>query len=171
VLKINRKIRFRPSPWRLDALEVGDLVLAIGNPFGVGQTTTSGYCLGACARILASRISASSSDGRCDKSRNPGGALVNMSGSLLGSTLRSTAAAVARSALGLRIGQHVRAVVNAAKRQRPFQVARRRHFRARDAANRGIVWHEAAGGALISSVILMARRRRPASGRATWCLR
>ena len=25
-----------------DALEVGDLVLAIGNPFGVGQTTTSG---------------------------------------------------------------------------------------------------------------------------------
>ncbi|HBN48940.1 MAG TPA: serine protease, partial [Thalassospira sp.] len=25
-----------------DAVEVGDLVLAIGNPFGVGQTVTSG---------------------------------------------------------------------------------------------------------------------------------
>ena len=25
-----------------DALEVGDVVLAIGNPFGVGQTVTSG---------------------------------------------------------------------------------------------------------------------------------
>ena len=45
-----------------DALEVGDLVLAIGNPFGVGQTTTSGI-VSALARshTSASPISASSS--------------------------------------------------------------------------------------------------------------
>jgi len=29
-----------------DAVEVGDLVLAIGNPFGVGQTVTSGIISG-----------------------------------------------------------------------------------------------------------------------------
>ena len=43
VLKIEAKGPFETVPLGdSDAVEVGDLVLAIGNPFGVGQTVTSG---------------------------------------------------------------------------------------------------------------------------------
>ncbi|MGO7205930.1 trypsin-like peptidase domain-containing protein, partial [Rhizobium ruizarguesonis] len=43
VLKIDTKESFPTLPiGNSDAVEVGDLVLAIGNPFGVGQTVTSG---------------------------------------------------------------------------------------------------------------------------------
>ena len=43
VLKVDTKESFPTLPLgNSDAVEVGDLVLAIGNPFGVGQTVTSG---------------------------------------------------------------------------------------------------------------------------------
>jgi Do/DeqQ family serine protease len=68
-----------------DALLVGDLVLAIGNPFGVGQTVTSGI-----VSALA-RTGVESSDYeffiQTDAAINPGnsgGALVDMSGRLVG---------------------------------------------------------------------------------------
>jgi Do/DeqQ family serine protease len=68
-----------------DALEVGDLVLAIGNPFGVGQTVTSGI-----VSALA-RTSVGVSDYQffiqTDAAINPGnsgGALVNGKGQLIG---------------------------------------------------------------------------------------
>lgn len=68
-----------------DALEVGDLVLAIGNPFGVGQTVTSGI-VSALARTGVER-----SDYeffiQTDAAINPGnsgGALVDMAGHLVG---------------------------------------------------------------------------------------
>ncbi len=68
-----------------DALEVGDLVLAIGNPFGVGQTVTSGI-----VSALA-RTSVGVSDYQffiqTDAAINPGnsgGALVNARGQLIG---------------------------------------------------------------------------------------
>ncbi|MFD2235343.1 DegQ family serine endoprotease [Phaeospirillum tilakii] len=68
-----------------DRVEVGDLVLAIGNPFGVGQTVTQGI-----VSALA-RTNIGGSDVRSfiqtDASINPGnsgGALVDMDGRLIG---------------------------------------------------------------------------------------
>ncbi|NNU79804.1 PDZ domain-containing protein [Halovulum dunhuangense] len=69
-----------------DAAEVGDLVLAIGNPFGVGQTVTSGIVSGL-ARTLASEATAQAYYIQTDAAINPGnsgGALVDMQGRLLG---------------------------------------------------------------------------------------
>jgi len=69
-----------------DTLEVGDLVLAIGNPFGVGQTVTSGIISG----LARSAGSAASRQGyfiQTDAAINPGnsgGALVDMKGRLVG---------------------------------------------------------------------------------------
>lgn len=68
-----------------DALEVGDLVVAIGNPFGVGQTVTSGIVSG------LARTSVGITDYRSfiqtDAAINPGnsgGALLNMKGQVVG---------------------------------------------------------------------------------------
>ncbi|MFN4143465.1 DegQ family serine endoprotease [Aestuariivirga sp.] len=68
-----------------DALEVGDLVLAIGNPFGVGQTVTSGI-VSALARTKVG-VSDYQFFIQTDAAINPGnsgGALVNMKGELIG---------------------------------------------------------------------------------------
>jgi Do/DeqQ family serine protease len=68
-----------------DALEVGDLVLAMGNPFGVGQTTTSGI-ISALARTHIG-VSDYSFFIQTDAAINPGnsgGALINMAGQLVG---------------------------------------------------------------------------------------
>lgn len=68
-----------------DATEVGDLVLAIGNPFGVGQTVTSGI-----VSALARNQVTQGDFGffiQTDASINPGnsgGALMNMAGELIG---------------------------------------------------------------------------------------
>ena len=68
-----------------DALQVGDFVIAIGNPFGLGQTATSGI-------VSALGRSGLSMEGyehfiQTDASINPGnsgGALVNLKGELVG---------------------------------------------------------------------------------------
>lgn len=68
-----------------DALEVGDLVLAIGNPFGVGQTVTSGI-VSAVARSTVG-VTDFRSFIQTDAAINPGnsgGALVTIDGSLVG---------------------------------------------------------------------------------------
>ena len=68
-----------------DELEVGDLVLAIGNPFGVGQTVTSGI-VSALART-AKGVSDFSFFIQTDAAINPGnsgGALISMDGRLVG---------------------------------------------------------------------------------------
>ena len=68
-----------------DDLEVGDLVLAIGNPFGVGQTVTSGI-VSALARTQVG-ISDYQFFIQTDAAINPGnsgGALVNMAGEVVG---------------------------------------------------------------------------------------
>ena len=68
-----------------DALEVGDLVLAIGDPFGVGQTVTSGIV----SALARTQIGASDYQFfvQTDAAINPGnsgGALVDMNGGLVG---------------------------------------------------------------------------------------
>lgn len=68
-----------------DNLEVGDIVLAIGNPFGVGQTVTSGI-VSAVARNAVG-ISDYQFFIQTDAAINPGnsgGALVNLNGKLVG---------------------------------------------------------------------------------------
>jgi Do/DeqQ family serine protease len=74
-------LRFRDS----DELEVGDIVLAIGNPFGVGQTVTSGI-VSALARTRVG-VSDYASFIQTDAAINPGnsgGALIGMDGRLVG---------------------------------------------------------------------------------------
>lgn len=68
-----------------EAMEVGDLVIAIGNPFGLGQTVTSGIVSG------LARTSVGITDFRSfiqtDAAINPGnsgGALINVQGDLIG---------------------------------------------------------------------------------------
>jgi Do/DeqQ family serine protease len=68
-----------------DTIEVGDLVLAIGNPFGVGQTVTSGI-ISALARTEISRSDAQLFI-QTDAAINPGnsgGALIDMAGRVVG---------------------------------------------------------------------------------------
>ena len=63
--------------------QIGDIVLAIGNPFGVGQTVTSGII----SALGRTNVSNSSSFIQTDAAVNPGnsgGALVNLSGELIG---------------------------------------------------------------------------------------
>jgi S1-C subfamily serine protease len=68
-----------------DQLEVGDLVLAIGNPFGIGQTVTSGI-VSAVARTTPdadSDLSFIQTDAAINPG-NSGGALVTLDGRLVG---------------------------------------------------------------------------------------
>ena len=100
-----------------DGLLVGDLVLAIGNPFGVGQTVTSGI-VSALARTAVG-ITDYSFFIQTDAAINPGnsgGALIDMQGNLIG----INTAIFSRSGGSLGIGfaipaNMVRAVIAAAE--------------------------------------------------------
>lgn len=99
-------------------LQVGDLVLAIGNPFGVGQTVTSGI-VSALARTTVG-ISDYSFFIQTDAAINPGnsgGALIAMNGDLVG----INSAIYSRDGGSLGIGfaipiELVRTVLNSVKR-------------------------------------------------------
>ena len=78
------------------ALQVGDPVLAIGNPFGVGQTVTAGIVSALQRQQLG--INTFESFIQTDAAINPGnsgGALVDGQGRLVGITRPSTRAAAA----------------------------------------------------------------------------
>ena len=69
-----------------DALRVGDFVVAIGNPFGLGQTVTSGIVSGL-GRALGLRQESYENFIQTDAAinrGNSGGALVNLRGELIG---------------------------------------------------------------------------------------
>jgi serine protease Do/serine protease DegQ len=85
VLKVEPKNLVQAKFGDSDALQVGDFVMAIGNPFGIGQTATSGI-------VSALGRSGLSVEGyehfiQTDAPINPGnsgGALINLKGELVG---------------------------------------------------------------------------------------
>lgn len=97
-------------------VQVGDLVLAIGNPFGVGQTVTSGI-ISATARTY-SGVSDSSFFIQTDAAVNPGnsgGALVNTNGELVGVNTAIYSQSGGSNGIGLAIpSEMVQRVVDAA---------------------------------------------------------
>jgi Do/DeqQ family serine protease len=97
-------------------LQVGDLVLAIGNPFGVGQTVTNGI-ISALNRTDVGAGSASSYI-QTDAAINPGnsgGALVDMDGDLIGVNSMILSRSGGSQGVGFAIpGPVVRQVVEAA---------------------------------------------------------
>ncbi|NBC20226.1 MAG: Do family serine endopeptidase [Alphaproteobacteria bacterium] len=97
-------------------LEVGDLVLAIGNPFGVGQTVTSGI-ISATARTDVG-VSDYAFFLQTDAAVNPGnsgGALVNTAGELVGVNTAIFSRSGGSNGIGFAIpAEMVRRVVDAA---------------------------------------------------------
>jgi Do/DeqQ family serine protease len=67
-----------------DSLEVGDLVLAVGNPFGVGQTVTSGIVSGLARTIGVNDFRSFIQTDAAINPGNSGGALVDLDGGLVG---------------------------------------------------------------------------------------
>ncbi|MBN9235418.1 MULTISPECIES: DegQ family serine endoprotease [Phyllobacteriaceae] len=139
-----------------DALEVGDLVLAIGNPFGVGQTTTSGIV----SALARSHIGISDSGYfiQTDAAINPGnsgGALINMGGQLVGINTAIYSRSGGSIGIGFAIPANmVRAFAEAAKSgsdffERPYIGAEFEAVTPQIAESLGM---QKATGALVSSV-------------------
>ena len=85
VVKINGKNLIPISLSDSDTLRVGDFVVAIGNPFGLGQTVTSGIvsALGRSGLGVAGYEDLIQTDASINPG-NSGGALVNLDGRLVG---------------------------------------------------------------------------------------
>ena len=138
-----------------DNLEVGDLVLAIGNPFGVGQTVTSGI-VSALARTQVG-ISDYQFFIQTDAAINPGnsgGALVNMAGELVGINTAIFSRSGGSIGIGFSIPSNmVKTVVQSAesgtKIQRPWSGASLQDVTADIAESLGFARPE---GALIASL-------------------
>lgn len=110
-----------------DKLAIGDLVLAIGNPFGVGQTITSGIV----SAVARNRVGVSDFGFfiQTDAAINPGnsgGALVDMNGNLVGINTAIFTRSGGSNGIGFAIpSDMVRAVVEQAARgstafERPY---------------------------------------------------
>ncbi|MCO5071229.1 MAG: DegQ family serine endoprotease [Rhizobiaceae bacterium] len=123
VLKIDASEPFPVVPiGDSDALDVGDLVLAIGNPFGVGQTTTSGIV----SALARSHVGVSDFGFfiQTDAAINPGnsgGALINMGGQLIGINTAIFSRGGGSIGIGFAIPSNmVRAVLESAKNGNDF---------------------------------------------------
>jgi Do/DeqQ family serine protease len=146
-----RSITFNDS----DTLEVGDLVLAIGDPFGVGQTVTSGI-VSALARTQVG-ISDYQFFIQTDAPINPGnsgGALVDMDGRLVGINTAIFSKSGGSHGIGFAIPSNmVRLVVQSAlsggKVQRPWLGASLQKLTSDLAESLGL---EAPAGALVAKV-------------------
>ena len=138
-----------------DNLEVGDLVLAIGNPFGVGQTVTSGI-VSALARTQVG-ISDYQFFIQTDAAINPGnsgGALVSMAGELVGINTAIFSRSGGSIGIGFSIPSNmVKTVVQSAesgkKIQRPWSGANLQDVTADIAESLGFARPE---GALVASL-------------------
>jgi serine protease Do len=111
-------LRFADS----DLLKVGDVVLAIGNPFGLGQTVTSGVV------SAVARTSVGVTDLRffiqTDAAINPGnsgGAQVDLDGNLVGINTAIYSAAGGAHGLGFAVPSNmVKTIVESAARNQPL---------------------------------------------------
>ena len=134
---------------------MGDLVLAIGNPFGVGQTVTSGI-VSALARTAVG-VSDFNFFIQTDAAINPGnsgGALVSMDGRLVGINRRSIPAAAARWGSASRsrptwCGRSIDAVAGGGKLVRPMA---RRRWSDGDGGYRQLSRAERPAGVLVNAV-------------------
>ena len=140
-----------------DALEVGDLVLAIGNPFGVGQTVTQGI-VSALARTQVG-ITDYQFFIQTDAAINPGnsgGALVDMAGRLIGINSAIYSKSGGSMGIGFAIPVNmVRVVVDSARSggkavRRPWVGARLQGVTAEIAEGLGLPRPE---GVLVASVV------------------
>lgn len=128
VLRINNGGQFPALNFASsDGLAIGDLVLAIGNPFGVGQTITSGIV----SAVARNRVGVSEFGFfiQTDAAINPGnsgGALVDMAGNLVGINTAIFTRSGGSNGIGFAIpSDMVRAVVDQAARggtafERPY---------------------------------------------------
>ena len=138
-----------------DEVEVGDLVLAIGNPFGVGQTVTSGI-VSAVARTSVS-IADFRSFIQTDAPINPGnsgGALVTLDGKLAGINTAILARGGGNVGIGFAIpsnmvGAVVRAALSGGRIARPTLGIGGQEVTADIARARGL---ERIGGVIVSTV-------------------
>lgn len=138
-----------------DDLDVGDLVLAIGNPFGVGQTVTSGI-VSALARTQVG-ISDYQFFIQTDAAINPGnsgGALIDLKGNLIGINTAIFSRSGGSIGIGFAIPANmVRTVVQSAETggriQRPWIGAETQDVTAEIADSLGFARPE---GALIASL-------------------
>src|SRR5690606_34439973 len=139
-----------------DALDVGDLVLAVGNPYGVGQTTTSGIV----SALARSHVGVSDFGFfiQTDAAINPGnsgGGLINMSGQLVGINTAIFSRGGGSNGIGFAIPSNmVRAVTQAAVSgsdffERPYLGADFEEVTAQIAESLGMARPT---GALVSSV-------------------
>ena len=140
-----------------DALEVGDVVLAIGNPFGVGQTVTHGI-VSALARTQVG-ITDYQFFIQTDAAINPGnsgGALVDLTGRLVGINTAIFSRSGGSQGVGFAIPANmVRVVVASAEHggkavERPWLGAKLQQVTADIADSMGL---KRPAGALIASVV------------------
>mgnify|MGYP000070692877 CR=1 FL=1 len=157
VLKINTKgenlpyLQFKNS----DTVEVGDLVLAIGNPFGVGQTVTTGI-VSALARTHVG-VSDYQFFIQTDAAINPGnsgGALVTTDGKLIGINSAIYSQSGGSVGIGFAIPANmVKLVVDSARNgghiKRPWTGAQMQAIDAQLASTLGL---DRPGGALVRDV-------------------
>ncbi len=138
-----------------DSLEVGDLVLAIGDPFGVGQTVTSGI-VSALARTQVG-ISDYQFFIQTDAPINPGnsgGALVDMDGRLVGINTAIFTRSGGSHGIGFAIPSNmvqlvVQSALSGGKVQRPWFGASLQKLTSDLAESLGL---EAPAGALVTKV-------------------
>lgn len=134
-----------------DTLQVGDLVLAIGNPFGVGQTVTSGIV----SALARSKIASNAVFIQTDAAINPGnsgGALVDVKGRLVGINTAIFSRSGGSNGIGFAIPSnlvklHVDSARDGRKVERPWLGARLQSMD-RDLA-------EALGASRISGAVVM----------------
>ena len=131
-LRLEGDERFRALPLAdSDAIQIGDLVLAIGNPFGIGQTTTSGIISGlARARIADTVFGHFIQTDAPINPGNSGGALVDTRGALIGINTAIVSRSGGSNGIGFAVPSGmVRTVINTVERgedrlRRPYIGAR-----------------------------------------------